>query len=569
MTHKRPFYKHDLDILNDLLVEYVFSKPLVRTFVLYIVIGTFGVCWFNVLTVEATSKLTNDISKNNDLSGSLFYFAILTILSITMTELNNFIFVTPVQHVFRMTGKNSFKNFINMDLTQYNKIGCGEIQTIIDRESKAISELVEVIFINVINILFTIILACFSIYQNLGIVNMFVILITLIIYIYTTIKIVHWRTQIRKEYNASQQLCSNHLHDSLINHETILSYKTEENESLKYETYVSEVETNCNRTWRSLSVLYLVNKFIFAIQCFIIITIGNFGFFTVKMAAKDVVFYISINRTLYSSFGNLGFFYSRYTQAILNAKTSFKPEFIEEDKDLQVVDNFTKEIKILDGAFAYNTKIVLQNINFTINKGEKVAIIGKNGSGKTSLIKMLMRFENYNGEIFLDDYNVKNISNASFRSLIAYAPQTSFLFNETVYYNLTYGMSINDKEEVYEVSKKINVHDSINRLENQYETQVGDKGHRLSGGERQKIILLRCALKNAQIIILDEPTAALDKKAEYEILNSLMKFNVEKTVIMVLQNYELLHMFDKVIKLQNNTVTSHIKRDGIFETLKI
>ena len=569
MLEKKSIYVSDISIMKDLIVEYVISKPFIRTFVIYIIFGTFAVCTFNVLTVEATRKLTSDITDNKDLSQSLLYFAVLTIVSITMSELNNFIFVTPVQHVFRLTGKNSFKNFINMELSRYNKIGCGEIQTIIDRESKAISELIEVLFVNIINIFFTVILACSSIYTNLGLTNMFIILITLLVYILATAKIVHWRTGIRKEYNCAQQRCSNHLHDSLINHETILAYKTEEEESLKYEKYVSEVESECNRIWRSLSFLYLVNKIIFALQCFIVITLGNYGILTAKLSARDVVFYIGINRTLYSSFGQLGFFYSRYTQAILNIRTSFKPELIKEEPNLVDVNEFNNDIRLENASFNYYSKKILTDINILIKKGEKVAIIGKNGSGKTSLIKMIMRFENYGGNIYLDNRDIKEISNSSYRSLISFAPQTSFLFNETVYYNLTYGKEIFDKEEVIKISKKLCVHDSINNLEDEYNTHVGDKGHKLSGGERQKVILLRSALKNSPIIILDEPTAALDKKAEYEILKSLISNNLEKTIIIVLHNLDLLHLFDKVLSIKNKTVSLHKIEENIISTLNL
>ncbi|EEQ82581.1 hypothetical protein NCER_100668 [Vairimorpha ceranae BRL01] len=569
MLEKKSIYGSDISIMKDLIVEYVISKPFIRTFVIYIIFGTFAVCTFNVLTVEATRKLTSDITDNKDLSQSLLYFAVLTIVSITMSELNNFIFVTPVQHVFRLTGKNSFKNFINMELSRYNKIGCGEIQTIIDRESKAISELIEVLFVNIINIFFTVILACSSIYTNLGLTNMFIILITLLVYILATAKIVHWRTGIRKEYNCAQQRCSNHLHDSLINHETILAYKTEEEESLKYEKYVSEVESECNRIWRSLSFLYLVNKIIFALQCFIVITLGNYGILTAKLSARDVVFYIGINRTLYSSFGQLGFFYSRYTQAILNIRTSFKPELIKEEPNLVDVNEFNNDIRLENASFNYYSKKILTDINILIKKGEKVAIIGKNGSGKTSLIKMIMRFENYGGNIYLDNRDIKEISNSSYRSLISFAPQTSFLFNETVYYNLTYGKEIFDKEEVIKISKKLCVHDSINNLEDEYNTHVGDKGHKLSGGERQKVILLRSALKNSPIIILDEPTAALDKKAEYEILKSLISNNLEKTIIIVLHNLDLLHLFDKVLSIKNKTVSLHKIEENIISTLNL
>lgn len=181
MSIKKALGQTDFEILKDILIEYVVSKPFVRTFVLYTLIGTFIACFFNVQTGEATRSLTHVIMNNLDIEKSLVYYSIIMIASITLTELNNFIFTTPVQHVFRLTGRNSFRNFIKMELTKYNKVGCGEIQTIIDRESKAISELIEVIFLNIIPIFFTLILAFTSIYMHLGLVNMAIIIITIVI----------------------------------------------------------------------------------------------------------------------------------------------------------------------------------------------------------------------------------------------------------------------------------------------------------------------------------------------------------------------------------------------------
>ncbi|KAK6090829.1 hypothetical protein P3W45_000074 [Vairimorpha bombi] len=569
MSSKKALGQTDFEILKDILIEYVVSKPFVRTFVMYTLIGTFIACFFNVQTGESTRSLTHVIMNNLDIEKSLVYYSVIMIVSITLTELNNFIFTTPVQHVFRLTGKNSFRNFIKMELTKYNKIGCGEIQTIIDRESKAISELIEVIFLNIIPIFFTLILAFTSIYMNLGLVNMGIIVVTIAIYIILTIKIVHWRTTIRYDYNNSQQRCSNHLHDSLINHETILAYKTEEEEALKYDKYVSDVEYECNRLWRSLSVLFLVNKIIFAVQSFLVIIFGNFEILTEKLTAKDVVFYLAINKTLYSSLGNLGFFYSRYTQAILNVRTSFKPDYIIEEENVVDHEYFKDNINAVNLSFMYNKKTILENINFNIAKGEKIAIIGKNGVGKTSLVKMIMKFESYSGRIYLDGLDTKNISNATYRRLISYIPQTSFLFNETVLYNLVYGTNITDEEEVYKLSKDIKVHDSINNLEHQYRTHVGDKGQKLSGGERQKVLLLRSLLKKSPILILDEPTAALDHKSEFEILNHIISENENSTIIMILHNLEMLYMFDKIFHIDNKGLTTITKIDGKFDTIKL
>lgn len=556
---KQSSSKSDLFILKEILYEYVFSKSYVRTFSLYILFATFASTCFDIHIGQVTKNLTEKITSLKDIGKSLVIYSIVSIISISLTELNNFVFTSPVQHVYRLTAKNSFKNFLYMDLTQYDKIGCGEIQVIIDRESKAISELIEVIILKIIPIAFMLTLAFVSILVNIGIFNLIIIFLSLFIYIVSTIKIVHWRTKIRHDYNKSQQKCSNMLHDSLINHETILACKTEEQESLKYREYVTVVEHECNRLWRSLSILFLVNKLIFAAQYFLIIIFGGYGILTPKLTAKDITYYLSINKSLYSSLGNLGFFYSRYTQAVMNVRTSFKPETSSNEINVIDHDSFKQNIEFNNVSYKINEKVILQNLNFSIKKGEKVAIIGRNGAGKTSLINILMNFVPYDGSVLIDGYSIKKIKNSSFRNLISYVPQSSFLFNETVDYNISYNNNKIKHNQIIELAKKANIDSSINRLENKYETIVGDKGKKLSGGERQKVLLLRAFLKKSSIFVFDEPTSALDQSAEFDILKYILRANKNATIIIVLHNLDLLYLFDKIlhIKDKNVEIVSH------------
>lgn len=546
--------KNDLYILKEILYEYVFSKSYVRTFSMYILFATFASTCFDIHVGQVTKNLTEKITNSKDIGTSLLLYSIITIISISLIELNNLMFTSPVQHVYRLTARNSFKNFLHMDITQYSKIGCGEIQVIIDRESKAISELIEVIMLKIIPIVFLLTLAFASILVNIGIFNLIIIFLSLFIYIVSTIKIVHWRTKIRHDYNKSQQKCSNILHDSLINHETILACKTEEQESLKYKEYVTIVEHECNRLWRSLSILFLVNKLIFAAQYFFVIIFGGYGIFTPKLTAKDITYYLSINKSLYQSLGNLGFFYSRYTQAVMNVRTSLKLETTSEE--FNVIDRhyLQKDISLIDVSYILNSKIILQNINFVIKKGEKVAIIGRNGVGKSSLINILMNFVPFQGSVLFDGCFVKNISNSSFRKLISYVPQSSFLFNESVNYNLSYNNTNIKHDKIVEIAKQANIDNSINRLEKKYDTNVGDKGKKLSGGERQKVLLLRAFLKKSSIYIFDEPTSALDQSAEFDILKFILTTNKDATIIIVLHNLDLLHLFDKILHIKDKNV---------------
>lgn len=550
----------DLDIIKGIYVTYVFKSSFVRYFCFVILFSTFIAALLEVYVSNLAKALTKLIEESKDIKNILTLNTVVCLVCTVVSLSNRFIFSIPVQRVYRVATKNAFEACIRMELSRYSRLGSGEIQTVIDRESKAISELIEVSFLNIIPIFFTLSLTSYNVSDQLGSTILLIIIATIMVYFITTIKIVHWRTRIRHEYNVSQQICSNVLQDSLINHETILSYKKEEFETVKYNKAVSRVEKDCSRLWVSLSFLYMVNKLIFAIQAFLVIIFSSYGWYTDKLSGPNFSLYLATNKLLYSNIGQLGFFYSRFTQAILNVKTSFST-LRNEESGTGVIEKFTKGLVFRDVSFYYDYKMILDNVNFNISKGEKVAIIGKNGVGKSTIIKMLMKFEPYSGEIYVDGHDLRSLKDSSYRDLISYVPQTSFLFNETVEYNILYGTKDIKIEDAYLTCERIGVHESIIRLEDGYQTRVGDKGSLLSGGERQKILLVRAVLKNSPIFIMDEPTAALDKQSEEEILKFILEERKASTVVMILHNLELVKLFDKIVHIKNKKIETTVIND--------
>ncbi|KAF9762386.1 ATP-binding cassette sub-family B member 7, mitochondrial [Nosema granulosis] len=558
--------ERSVDIVKKIYLRYVFRSPFVRYFCFIIIVSTFMASLLEVYVANSAKELTKEIEKGSNIKNILTLNTAVCLSWIVVSLLNKYIFSIPVQRVYRLATKNAFEACIRMELSRYSRLGSGEIQTVIDRESKAISELIEVSFLNIIPIFFTLSLTSYNISDQLGLTVLLIILSTILLFFVTTIKIVHWRTRIRHDYNVSQQLCSNTLQDSLINHETILSYKKEEYETVKYNNAFSRVENDCNRLWISLSFLFMVNKLVFALQLFVVIIFSNYGWHTGKLSGPNFSLFLATNKILFANLGQLGFFYSRFTQAIMNVKTSFS-SLKYEDSGTNTVQRFDKDIIFRDVSFYYDYKMILNNVNFSIKKGEKVAIIGKNGVGKSTIIKMLMKFEPYSGEIYIDGQELRSITDESYRNLISYVPQTSFLFNETVEDNILYGTKDINIEDAHSTCKHIGVHDSITRLEEGYKTRVGDKGSLLSGGERQKILLVRAVLKNSPIFIMDEPTAALDKNSEEDILRFILEQRKESTVIMILHNLELVKLFDKAIHIKNKKIETKIIKDHSFSNI--
>lgn len=297
----------------------------------------------------------------------------------------------------------------------------------------------------------------------------------------------------------------------------------------------------------------MVQKGIWCIQTIIIITISVYEIGTKKMSTEEFAFFISIVTILVKSLDNFGYMYGKYKQAILNARTTQLAIRERKEQGYNNVSSLKDRIAVQNLSLNYGEKIILDDVSFEIKKGEKVAVIGKNGEGKSSLIKSILKINKATGNIFVDKTDTKSITDSSFKQLFSFVPQNPILFNDTVLNNIKYGNQKLFDDDIYQLSKKLGLHSSITRLNKGYETMVGEQGKLLSGGERQKVAVLRALIRDSPILIMDEPTSSLDKNAENLVLNSIMQID-DLTVISIVHNLELVHIFDKLLIVGNTKV---------------
>lgn len=544
----------NFEILYEVFVKNVFKLAIVRYLLLPILLATIAASYLEVKVSEVVRELSKNIGEKKDSTDAMWYYFVYILGAAFLSEIVGFVFTGVVQYIFRITNRNTFRQFIELSPKVFNGIGSGKIQSIIDRKSKASSELVEVLIVNVFPVICTLTFVSISVFRKLGVYPCALILLSVAVYASLTINIAIWRTNIRRRLNHAENVANNKLQDSLINHETIYSYGTNDFEVSRYDEKLIRIQENANVLWRALYVLNFSQKGIFLVQSTAIILLGVKGYLSQSLSASDLVFFISISRTLNNCLGNLGYMYSRFTQALINAKSTFEiTGLTKEAKSSEPIKPFSDCMEFRDVGFSYDHKLIFTNLNFTIKKGEKVAIIGKNGVGKSTLIKLMLRFEKYNGRILLDGVNINDISEDAFRNTITYIPQSSFLFNESVIFNIKYGTKEVSNEEIYNLSKLFGCFETFSNLQNGFETQVGEQGKLLSGGERQKILIMRAILNNKSIFILDEPTSALDKESERNVLDAITS-NEETTLIMIIHNIELINKFDKILFINNNTI---------------
>ncbi|KAM0675012.1 ATP-binding cassette sub- B member 7, partial [Gurleya vavrai] len=489
-------------------------------------------------------------------------FVITSILYRFLYGLTEYILVPEIQSAYRRASRETFRHFINLEYPTFSNIGSGEIHSTVERSSRAISDLLRIIILEIFPIFTSLALYSVNMGLKMGILSPLVLWVSFFFFFYATIKITKKRNKLRLEVNKRINTQSNILYDTLCNYETVLAYNNRELEIDRYDEKLAHSEILYAEIYKSLYVLNFVQRLIIIAQIFCVVILGLYGVYSTEFTGENYVFYMFAVSSLTEATYKVGHLYSKYSKAIQNLKITYPSEMSSFGyRNLEFRDNIEfRNVKI-----RYGSKIILSDLNFDIKKGEKVAIVGKNGMGKSSIVNAIIGFSEFDGEILFDNLDILTIDRNSIRDIVSYIYQDSSLFNDTVMYNIAYGKIDATKEEIINVCKKIGVHESIKRLSRGYETIVGERGIFLSGGERQKVAFARAALKNGDILILDEPTASLDKEAESEILDNILINFSGKTMVMIVHNLALLEKFDKIIYIADKTAKEVGKHEELMQ----
>ncbi|WUR02336.1 ABC transporter [Vairimorpha necatrix] len=546
--------KTNSEILYDTFVKYCYNILYIRYIMGPILISTIIACYLEVQASNTSKNIAEDFTNNVSAGLNIFLYCLFLLSSIILKQVNEMVFSGPIQYLYKIVGVEAFFHYISLDLESFNKLGSGEIQTIIERKSRAYGDILELTTLSAIPTVIIVVMSFFSVYSNLGEQALYVMLATSGIYVYFTFIFSIWRNNVRRQCNKAQDKLSNKLQDFLANHETIKAYNTEDGTISYFDETQKPFEYYGIKSHRILYALFYLQKMTFAIQAIVIITLGSFGYFPIKLSSQQLVYYISISKTLTNSLNEMGMLYTRYVQGFLNAKSGYY-DFKEDNQVDKIREiKFNDKLEFNNVSFTYENRPILVDASFQIKKGERVAIIGKNGTGKSTLMKLLMKFYKCEGKILVDDVDIDDVSDRGLRKLFSYATQNTFLFDNTVNYNISYGTNKISDRDILELAKKIGVYDSILELGDGFQTSVGERGRLLSGGERQKVMLMRALLKESEIVLLDEPTSALDKETELEVMNFIFNEFRNHTFLMIAHNLELLSLFDKILYVNNQKI---------------
>ena len=486
-------------------------------------------------------------------------YGIARIITFAFVEIRDALFSKVSQHSIRQISLNIFKHVHSLSLQFHLNRQTGALAKFIDRGTKGIDFLLRYVLFNIVPTFFEIFLVSGILFYLYGPWYAVITLTTVTIYSYLTFQITEWRNEFRRKMNQADNDVNTKMIDSLLNFETVKYFNNEQFEFKRLDKSLEEYEIAANKTRHALSLLNVSQTLVIMTGITIMLVMSAYG---IKNGDIDVGGFVVINAYMLQLYQPLSFLGSVYRE-IRQALTDMENMFSLLDISPAIRNTLNKlpqsniaEIKFDNVSFDYDVRrTIINNISFTVPNGKKVAIVGPTGAGKSTISRLLFKFyEPKSGEIYINNVNTNTISQESLREIIGVVPQDTVLFNDTIYYNIAYGKAGSTKEEVVSAAKNADIHDFISILPDGYETIVGERGLKLSGGEKQRVAIARTILKNPKIFFFDEATSALDTSTEKEIQKNLENVSKNKTTLIIAHRLSTAANADNIIVLDGGAI---------------
>jgi ABC-type transport system involved in Fe-S cluster assembly fused permease/ATPase subunit len=475
-------------------------------------------------------------------------------------EMRDWIFVRVGQRALRKLAFETFTHIHKLSLRYHITRKTGGLSRVIERGVKGVDFLLRFMLFSIIPLILelTMVSVIFALY--FGWVYMVVVLVTITGYIIYTFKVTEWRVQIRKAMNDQDTDANQKAIDSLLNYETVKYFNAEAREAQRYDRAMAMYEGFAVKTGQSLSVLNIGQNIIITGGLIIVMALSAMGVQQGKFTVGDFVMVNAYMMQITLPLGFLGTVYREIRQALVDMGEMFgllaQPEEVVDAvgaPDLKVTKG---EVVFNDVVFNYDAnRPILKGVSLRVGPGQKIALVGPSGSGKSTIGRLLFRFYDISGgAIEIDGQDIRSVTQTSLHQAIGVVPQDTVLFNDTVYYNIAYGNPDAGREAVQAAAKAARIHDFIMSLPDGYEAKVGERGLKLSGGEKQRVGIARTLLKNPPILVLDEATSALDTQTERDIQESLREMGQGRSVITIAHRLSTIADSDRILVLEAGEV---------------
>src|SRR5262245_2891832 len=450
-------------------------------------------------------------------------YGILRFSTTLFGELRDVLFVRVTQRAIRRVALGVFRHLHSLSLRFHLERQTGGMTRDIERGTRGVSTLLSYLIFSIVPVILEFGLVAAGRIAKFDWRFAAVTFGAVAVYIVFTVAITEWRIEIRKRANELDSRANTRAIDSLLNYETVKYFGNEEFEARRYDEQLRKYEDAATQNEASLGVLNIGQSLIIAAAVTALMLLAAEGVMAKTFTLGDLVLVNGLLIQLYIPLNFLGMVYREIKQALLDMDRMFRllseHREVEDKPGAPELPAGPATVDFLDVSFHYErARQILFDVSFTIPAGHRVAVVGHSGSGKSTLARLLYRFYDVSaGRITVNGLDVREGKQASLRGAIGIVPQDTVLFNDTILYNIRYGRPEASDEEIYEAARAADIHDFIQSLPNKYETAVGERGLKLSGGEKQRVAIARALLKNPRILIFDEATSALDSRAEKAI----------------------------------------------------
>jgi len=497
-------------------------------------------------------------------------YGLVRISSTFFGELRNAIFSKVTQKAITQITLNTFKHLHSLSLQFHLGRQTGALSKFIDRGSKGINFLLTYMLFNVIPTIIEIFFVAGILAIIYGFKYALVTLVTIGLYLAITFIVTQWRVKFRRQMNEADNAVSTKLVDSLLNFETVKYFNNEEHEFNRLRESLDKYESSSITNQYTLSYLNIAQSVVIMTGISIMLILSAYD---IKAGMISIGGFVVINAYMMQLYQPLYFFGTvirEIRQSLIDMENLFtlwdeKPNIKDSDHSIDLSDEASIEFRNV--SFDYDPKrTIIKDISFKVPNGKKVALVGPTGAGKSTISRLLFRFyDPKQGSVFINNQDIKDMSQISLRRLIGVVPQDTVLFNDTIYYNISYGDPKASQEEVYKSAKGADIHNFVMGLPDGYNTVVGERGLKLSGGEKQRVAIARAILKNPSIYFFDEATSALDSTTEKEIQKNLLAISKNKTTLVIAHRLSTAADADEIIVLEKGEITERGNHEKLLQ----